>query len=150
MIATPDRYDCPDNGDCYIKDVSCPSFLDSDYRTCNVYRARHTLETATALLNEIDVNGQKQTNIPPELIEERLSDIKLMEMPDSMKRVVYSVVDKTRMAVRSASMEAVEAGCRPDKYIKSLQKIENQFTNMLRELEKEGIDRGSDETADAA
>lgn len=136
-----DKY-CPDCESCNVPYVSCHAlrYKNSNHRECDIYKANHFLETAAIMLEEMDTNGDAEhSNIRPELIEERELGLDLHDMPDDVKIKCYETFAMFRMWAGGVAAEAIESGCRKDKYIEALNGIEDSCTTHLKSLEDDGI-----------
>ena len=140
-----DHY-CPDMQSCGIEYTGCPALVRNGTHTkCDVFKASHYFQTATDLLKETSNENVSNSQIKPDLINEKLSGLELIDMPDEIKVGMYKTIWNMRMAARETSTKAISGGCRMNKYIRTLQVAENIFTQQLHDLESEGFGPKSNE-----
>jgi len=131
---------CPHGKGCNVPYLSCPALadIDSTHHECGVYKSRHLLATAAELVDEAPDNGDK-SNITPQIIEERQEGLQLREMTRREKTDLYIATSVIRMEANAAAKKPIDNGCRTNRYIERLNKLENECTRIMRDLENEGI-----------
>ena len=103
----------------------------------------HTLFAKAFELVEDDYKkdplGTNGRDISLSEVEEKAAGLNLRDMTKEEKTDLYIATSIVRMEANAAAKKIVDAGCRMNPYIERINRLEDECTKIMRDLEEEGI-----------